>query len=579
MSIKATPDNNLAILYPDLALEWHPTKNGALTPYDVTAKSHKKIWWLGKCNHEWESAISHRTAGRGCPYCAGKKVLIGFNDLATFYPDLVKEWHPTKNGTLTPFDVTVTSGKKVWWQCDVGHEWEAIVSNRTKQKSSCPFCKGKKAIKGKNDLKTVNPKLAAEWHPTKNGALTPSDMMRSSKRKIWWICSNGHEWQATLDSRDKGHGCPYCSGRFAESGVNDLQTLRPDVARYWHPYKNGDVGPDKVTVSSGQEYWWLGDCGHEWKTRVATMCEKSGLEICPVCISQSRTSFPEQAIYYYAKLLFPDSISRYVAHGKEIDVLIPSLNIGIEYDGLQYHTEDTRDKENKKDALFRELGINIFRLKEREEFITEVDGFFVWYRPWQQYKRLNGALELLFQSIGAFCNIDLPELDINIERDNAEILALYLKKKRNDGFAAKHPELLKEWHPTKNGNLDPWLIAEHSNQKFWWQCSNGHEWCVSLNSRVGKKTGCPVCGKIKQQETYRKNLVAKKGSLLESHPSLAEEWLLDENYPLTPSNVTAGSSQKVYWKCRECGNIWLAYISNRTRKGQGCPICRKNKKK
>lgn len=422
------------------------------------------------------------------------------NCLANLFLDIADEWHPTKNGVLTPQKVTAKSGKKVWWQCACGHEWEATISNRTQNGSSCPFCKGKKAIVGVNDLQTTNPKLALEWHPTRNGALVPQNMKGSSKKKIWWICEKGHEWQATLDSRSKGHGCPYCSGRYAETGVNDLETLRPDVAQCWHPTKNRYIKPDKVTVASGVKYWWLGKCGHEWQARVAHMCNKKSLDKCPVCNSQYRTSFPEQAVFYYAKKLFPDSISRYGAHKKELDIYIPSLHVGIEYDGLLYHSAENIQREIDKDKYFKELNIQVFHLKEREQFPTIMSDFSVWYRPWDKYKRLNDAIRLLFNSIADYCKLTLSELDIDIERDNAEILSGFLKKKREDGFAAKHPDLLKEWHPIKNGSLDPEFITEKSNQKFWWKCICGHEWHVAVNDRVSKRTGCPLCYKAKKNK-------------------------------------------------------------------------------
>ena len=486
-------EKSLAYRFPELAKEWHPTKNEELTPYDVSAFSHRKIWWLGECGHAWDDVVSHRTAGRSCPYCAGKRVLKGFNDLGTLYPQIAKEWDYDKNDGLTPVAVSPNSHKKIWWKCANGHEWEASVSNRTKNGSSCPYCKGKKAILGVNDLVSVNPSLAAEWHPTKNGNLRPFDMMGSSKRKIWWKCFEGHEWQATLDSRSKGHGCPYCSGRYAITGINDLQTLRPDIAKYWHPTKNKKITPDRVTVASGVKYWWIGDCGHEWQTRVAHMCNKSTLEICPVCSSQNRTSFPEQAVFYYAVKLFPDSISRYGAHKKELDIYIPSLNVGIEYDGMRFHTEETVFKEQQKNEYFKNMGIQIFRIKERNDPETICDGFSIWYRPWNNYKQLNQALEMLFSAVASYCKIRIDNIDINVQKDNAEILSLYLKKRQTDGFAAKHPELLKEWHPTRNGKLDPWMIAEKSNQKFWWQCAKGHEWLAAVNERTGHNTGCPYC--------------------------------------------------------------------------------------
>ena len=280
------------------------------------------------------------------------------NTLDKCYPEIASEWDFNKNNGLTPDMVTATSGRKVWWQCEKGHEWEALISNRTRAKSGCPYCAGKKAIVGVNDLATADPQLASEWHPIKNGSLTPSDVMSSSKKKIWWICSEEHEWNATLDSRNKGHGCPYCSGRRAVKGKNDLASHRPDIAKLWHPTKNGNKDINEVTVASGRKFWWLGECGHEWETKVSTMCAKNTLTLCPICNGQNRTSFPEQAIFFYAQMIFPDVISRYGTQKKEIDVYSPSMNIGFEYDGLLYHTGSTREVE--KDEYFAEKGITIF---------------------------------------------------------------------------------------------------------------------------------------------------------------------------------------------------------------------------
>ena len=137
---------NLLGTHPDLAKEWHPTKNGDLTPKDFTLGSKKKIWW--KCpkgkDHVWGATIGSRISGSGCPYCAGQKVSAG-NNLSVLYPDLAKEWHPTKNGKLTPKDFTPGSGKKVWWQCPNAddHEYLAIIRYRTGG-SGCPYCSGKK---------------------------------------------------------------------------------------------------------------------------------------------------------------------------------------------------------------------------------------------------------------------------------------------------------------------------------------------------------------------------------------------------------------------------------------------------
>ena len=123
---------------------------------------------------------------------------------------LMAEWHWEKNAGLTPADVMPGSNKKVWWKCSKGHEWKALVSGRTAG-NGCPYCSGRYPIKGETDLQTVNPTLAKEWNYEKNTGLTPVDVTPGSKKKVWWKCSAGHEWQALVSSRNRGAGCPQCA--------------------------------------------------------------------------------------------------------------------------------------------------------------------------------------------------------------------------------------------------------------------------------------------------------------------------------------------------------------------------------
>ena len=145
--MKATSKYNLAKLHPNLAKEWHPTKNKPLTPEQVSPGSGQKVWWrcpTKKPNHEWSAIVASRVNGSGCPYCAGKKVCAD-NNLKFLYPDLAKEWHPTKNGDLNPSDVTPGNNQKVWWKCEKypEHEWEATIYDRTRsdgKATGCPEC-------------------------------------------------------------------------------------------------------------------------------------------------------------------------------------------------------------------------------------------------------------------------------------------------------------------------------------------------------------------------------------------------------------------------------------------------------
>lgn len=200
--------NDLGTTHPDIAAEWHPSKNGDREPTGVLGGSPKKAWWLGKCGHEWDAAISSRTKGIGCPVCYGRRVLKGFNDLASQVPELASEWHPTKNAPLTPDMVAPQSNKAVWWQCQLGHEWRTSPASR--HKSGCAVCAGKRVLAGFNDLETKDPEVAAEWHPTRNGQLKPTAVARFSGRNVWWICSEGHEWRTTVATRSTGSGCPSC---------------------------------------------------------------------------------------------------------------------------------------------------------------------------------------------------------------------------------------------------------------------------------------------------------------------------------------------------------------------------------
>ena len=200
---------SLFVSNPEVAKEWNYEKNGNLTPKQFFAYSNKRVWWRCNKGHEWQAAISDRNNGRGCPFCTSKKVLQGDNDLATVSPILASEWNYERNNGLKPTDVLPNSHKKVWWKCDKGHEWQAVIKSRNSG-NGCPYCSGKFVIKGKNDLLTTNPILASEWNCEKNDALTPMDVLPNSNKKVWWKCSYGHSWEARIADRNKGTGCPIC---------------------------------------------------------------------------------------------------------------------------------------------------------------------------------------------------------------------------------------------------------------------------------------------------------------------------------------------------------------------------------
>jgi len=202
------------------------------------------------------------------------------NRLSIANSKLAMEWNYKKNHPLTPDYISVGSDKKVWWKCiNCQGEWTTWVYAR-KHGNGCPYCQGKKVWK-KNCLSTTHPKIAKEWHPTKNGELTPEDLTKGTPRQPWWKCSKGHEWRASVGVRtSQNTGCPYCnSSRLSKD--NNLAAQFPHLVKEWHPTKNGQLTPFDVTSMTNKSVWWVCLKGHEWKTRVAH--RSKAVSNCPYC--------------------------------------------------------------------------------------------------------------------------------------------------------------------------------------------------------------------------------------------------------------------------------------------------------
>jgi hypothetical protein len=275
----------LAAAHPEIAAQWHPDRNGGLSPSDVSPGSGKRVWWLDTLGHEWQATVNNRQNGTGCPYCSNTRVLQGFNDLESRRPAIAVDWHPALNGQLTPRDVAPHSAKKVWWRCPSGHDYQMTLGNRCSLGQGCPVCAGQRVLPGLNDMATTAPTLAAQWHPTLNAPLTPRDVFRSTAKRFWWLDGLGHEWEASANERSNGLGCPYCSGQRILIGFNDLATRRPDLAAEWHPSRNQDRAATAVTVMNGTRAWWrCSTCAHEWGAIVSSRSAGSG---CPACAGQT----------------------------------------------------------------------------------------------------------------------------------------------------------------------------------------------------------------------------------------------------------------------------------------------------
>jgi len=247
---------------------------------NIYINAKEKLKWkclIDDCGEEFEASWDNISHNKGCSYCAGQKVGLS-NCLATKNPELAKEWHPTLNGDLTPYDVTCGSDKSVWWKCDKGHEWKAEIYNRNNEKG-CPFCARLLPSKDYN-LLVINPVLCNEWNYEKNDK-KPEEYCPNSDKKVWWVCSNNkeHTWKAIIASRNKGNGCPYCAGYYASKYYN-LLIINPELCKEWD-YNKNIKNPEEYVPNSHQKVWWIcKECSHEWMSTIHNRNNGNG---CPKC--------------------------------------------------------------------------------------------------------------------------------------------------------------------------------------------------------------------------------------------------------------------------------------------------------
>lgn len=567
-------DNSLATKFPELIKEWDYTKNGNTTPENISPGSDFRAWWkCSTCGYEWNTTVGYRTSGGGCPYCSGKVVWKGHNDLATVCPELCKEWLYSKN-SKDPSAFSAGSSIKVWWKCkECGYEYQATINARTTNHTGCSVCSNHKVVIGMNDLQTKAPSLYAEWDYSKN-TQDPLTISTGSTKRYWWKCSEcGYEWLASVDNRYRGRGCPQCKRALVtqkvheyhlQGGENSLQTLFPNIAKDWDYEKNDPLTPNDITPNSTKVYWWICPlCNHHYRESVNA--KKNRMWGCPKCTKQLGTSVPEQIIFFYLQQYYPSVINSYKPvwlNEAEIDIFIPELNVGIEYDGLNWHRNIDRDLE--KDTIVAKNGITLIRVREKGCPELHSDSIKIYTDNIdQQYQYMNIVLKNLFSTLDDISGRK-HEYNINLEEDIFDILALFKTRQKEKSLANSKPELIEEWNYDKNGNLKPQYTNAHSAQKVWWKCKKcGYEWKAAVSSRTSG-FGCPHCA----------NEVAWPGQddLKTLYPLIAAEWNYEKNGNNLPEHFLPNSGKAVWWKCSKCGLEWKMLIGRRV-KGSKCPKC------
>ncbi|TGN72318.1 hypothetical protein E5083_29950 [Streptomyces bauhiniae] len=421
---------SLGVIAPEVARQWHPSRNGDLTADSVAAGSSRKVWWLGPCGHEWQAVVHTRRNGCGCPYCGNRKVGYG-NDLVTQFPEVARDWHPTRNTGLQPEQTAPKSNRKVWWLGLCGHEWQAVVANRTARRSGCPYCANQKVGYG-NDLATRHPELAAQWHPTRNADLMPHQIPYGARINAWWRCASGHEWRAMVFKRSAGSSCDRCKLiGVSEVEVRAFAELRHVLGGHVKPLRRDARLPmprwqhlrvDMILGDVAVEY----DGSHWHKDKAARDRDKTD--------HLQRAGYKVIRVREHPLALIGPYDTRAPRAARPFQVAAAVLQKMIDEDFLPAATA-------------------------RDAAATYIAG---------------GRL---------------------VARDEADraVNALRVREHGSRSLAALFPQIAEQWHPHLNGELSPKQVTARSGKEVWWLCAAGHAWRARVDQRVGKGTGCGFC--------------------------------------------------------------------------------------
>lgn len=354
--------------------------------------------------------------------------------LTRTHPKLCKEWHPTRNSDLTPADVSAGSGRKVWWKCPKGsdHEYRDLISHRTSklERRGCPFCSGRRASVT-NSLARRFPKIAAQWHPSRNKPLTQALVQIGYSKRVWWKCAKGaeHVWQASVAQRTRsGSDCPFCSGRRV-THAQSLAALHLRLMKEWHPTKNRGVDPFTVAPRSSRLIWWRCKQGpdHVWRVNPAHRNRPDGGPGgCPFCAGH-RVSVTNSLASRY-----PAVAAEW--HAKWNGTLKPDQIVAGSCRKAWWQCGEASDH--------------------------------VWEARIESRTRLKSGCP--------YCcgNLVPPSRQL----------------------ARTYPAIAREWHPTRNGKRTPHTTADDSYRGIWWRCRRrGHVWRATVFQRAKGGEGCPEC--------------------------------------------------------------------------------------
>jgi hypothetical protein len=291
--------NDVGTTHPELAKQafgWNPS--------EYLAGSNNRFDWICELGHVWNGTLSGRSSKKtGCPVCANQKVLAGFNDLKSQFPEIAAQafgWNPEE----------VISGSEVVkeWKCNLGHVWQARITERSYRGFGCRICSGRELLIGFNDLKTKFPEVADEafgWDPSKT--------LAGHGKKKKWKCQAGHVWDAEVSTRtSSGTGCPSC-GKYGFSSAQPgwiyflehlvWEMLQIGITNYPDQRLKGHkkIGWEVLEIRGPMD----GQLARDWETSILATLRNQGADLGNTSVSGkfdgaseawSKSTFPVKSI-------------------------------------------------------------------------------------------------------------------------------------------------------------------------------------------------------------------------------------------------------------------------------------------
>jgi hypothetical protein len=550
--------------YPKLFVEWDFPKNTeAGYDFGQIERVDDKFWW--QCgvheSHSWRASLRSRygSSPRGCPFCTNKAV-CATNSLATVYPGIAAEWHPTKNDLLSPDNVVFGSAKLVWWMCSKNneHQWQDQIFKRTRNKKSCPDCAQEE--KDARSLANLYPLIAAEWDEVKNG-VPATKVAPFSHKPYWWRClvDVSHVWEMNVAQRHNS-GCPFCSTRKVNS-YNNLLFVNPTLARKWHPTKNVDLVPSEILANSRIKYWWFCPEGadHEWEA--SPYARRAG--DCPFCAEKTNS----------LRTHFPDIANEWLRTDNEQRNITPeTVTYGSK---VMVWWQCQRFPEHKWKATVNSRTAKESGCPHCAHHTSAPE-----LRVFTEIKALFNSVEARRKIDGKEIDIYFPDLKLGIEYDGSYFHKFRKEKdsEKNLFFAERGIMIVRlRESPLIKISGDDIIVPQGDLLK-----SSINQLLRTISkfqpSILNTVISYCACAEFINDREYRRYLSYLPGPLPEEslaalNPELSSQWDMERNSPLTPELFAPFSQKEVHWRCLKFpDHRWQERIAVRSN-NRGCPFC------